>query len=383
MTFASAVTGLSASNFALSTTGSISGASITSVTGSGSTYTVTVNTGTGDGTIGLNLGNTTALTPGILLARYPLPANLYHNRHIPAITISAPSVNTILSGTGQVTYTITYADANFNNSTLTATNITLNSTGSATGTLSVSGSGLADTVTISGITGSGSLGISIAAGTASDLAGNTAATAGPSATFLVGPVLSGLTTSSGALSPAFSSPVTAYTTFVANGTSALTVTPVTADPNAKVTVNGGSAATPVNLVVGLNNISILVSTLDGSATTTYTIGVVRAAPVATGLPPDIAYGTGNIVITSGAPFLVTPTNTGGPVPKTNYGQVSTFAGSPAETAGYINATGTAAQFSFPQQVVMDAAGNLYVADANNNAIRMISPSGLVTTFAGV
>ena len=39
--------------------------------------------------------------------------------------------------------------------------------------------------TISGITGDGSLGISLAAGTASDLAGNTALAAGPSTTFTV------------------------------------------------------------------------------------------------------------------------------------------------------------------------------------------------------
>ena len=50
---------------------------------------------------------------------------------------------------------------------------------------SVTGSGLTYTVTISSITGNGTLGISIAAGTASDLAGNLAPAAGPSATFMV------------------------------------------------------------------------------------------------------------------------------------------------------------------------------------------------------
>ena len=86
---------------------------------------------------------------------------------------------------GPITYTVTYADANFNSSTLSPSNITLNETGTANGTLSVSGSGLTCTVTISSITGNGSLGISIAAGTASDLAGNLAPAAGPSATFTV------------------------------------------------------------------------------------------------------------------------------------------------------------------------------------------------------
>ena len=64
-------------------------------------------------------------------------------------------------------------------------NITLNATGTANGTVAVTGSGLTCTVTISNITGDGSLGISIAAGTASDLAGNMAPATGPSATFIV------------------------------------------------------------------------------------------------------------------------------------------------------------------------------------------------------
>jgi len=58
VTFANAVTGLSASNFSLSTSGSISNASIVSISGSGSNYTVTVSTGTGDGNITLDLANT-------------------------------------------------------------------------------------------------------------------------------------------------------------------------------------------------------------------------------------------------------------------------------------------------------------------------------------
>jgi hypothetical protein len=62
------VTGLSASNFALIPGGSVSGASITGVTGSGASYVVTASTGTGDGTLGLNLANSTNLLPGISTA---------------------------------------------------------------------------------------------------------------------------------------------------------------------------------------------------------------------------------------------------------------------------------------------------------------------------
>ena len=62
------------------------------------------------------------------------------------------------------------------------------------------------------------------------------------------------------------------------------------------------------------------------------------------------------------------------------GTVSTFAGS--GSYGRTNGTGTAASFGYPQGIVSDPAGNLYVADSGNGMIRKISPAGAVTTFAG-
>ena len=105
----------------------------------------------------------------------------------PTVTINSPSVSS--TNTGPVTYTITYADANFNTSSLVLANITPITTGTATGTVALSGSGTSYTVTISNISGTGTFGISIAAGTASDMAGNIAPAAGPSATFSVAPAI--------------------------------------------------------------------------------------------------------------------------------------------------------------------------------------------------
>jgi gliding motility-associated-like protein len=289
-TFAAAISGLTSTNFSLTTTGTLSGVSVTSVTGSGTSYTVTVNTGTGSGDLTLNLANATGLTPGISTslpfagqtynvdktapdvssgtfvsnntintwaktgnlitlnfkaneklqtpvvsiaghtvtatnpstdqinwtASYTMVAGdteglidfsvtitdlagnagteifnaagthqtLALDKTAPGISIGSPSLNA--TNTGPVTYTITYSDTNFDVSTLSAANISLNKTGTADATgISVSGTGTTRTVTLTGISGAGTLGISIAAGTAKDAAGNLASASSASGTFTV------------------------------------------------------------------------------------------------------------------------------------------------------------------------------------------------------
>ena len=63
------------------------------------------------------------------------------------------------------------------------------------------------------------------------------------------------------------------------------------------------------------------------------------------------------------------------------GQVSTFAGK-AEFDGDQNGTGEQARFDLPNDVAVDSNNNVYVADSYNHKIRIIEPSGVVTTFAG-
>src|SRR5262249_4217134 len=102
----------------------------------------------------------------------------------PSVMIGAPSAS-ITKG-GPVTYTVSYTDPRFASSSLGASNVHLNATGSAAGTLSFDQTpGSTWTVTVSNITGDGTLGVSIDAGSGLDTLGNASPAAGPSATFTV------------------------------------------------------------------------------------------------------------------------------------------------------------------------------------------------------
>jgi len=65
---------------------------------------------------------------------------------------------------------------------------------------------------------------------------------------------------------------------------------------------------------------------------------------------------------------------------TSSGVRSDFAGS--SSAGNVDGTGSNARFSDPLGVDGDANGNIYVADCSNASVRMITPSGEVSTIAG-
>ncbi|WP_299988360.1 Ig-like domain-containing protein [uncultured Pontibacter sp.] len=105
--------------------------------------------------------------------------------------------------------------------------------------------------------------------------------------------LSNLALSGTTLSPDFNVNTTSYTASVANAATSVTATPTKEDANATVSINGtmlasGVTSKAVNLNVGSNTITVIVTAQNGS-TKTYAVTVTRAAPsLAAPTTPDLS-----------------------------------------------------------------------------------------------
>ena len=64
------------------------------------------------------------------------------------------------------------------------------------------------------------------------------------------------------------------------------------------------------------------------------------------------------------------------------GNISTIAGNGLLSYSGDNGQASKAQLYGPQATATDRAGNVYVADTQNNRVRKVSPAGVITTFAG-
>ncbi len=307
---------LATGNITLNKTGTANGT--VAVTGSGTaSRTVTISGITGDGTLGISIAAGTAsdITGNTAASAGPSTTFSVDNT-APTLSIGSPSAGSASSG--PITYTVTYSGAD--TVTLAPANITLNKTGNANGTLSVSGSGTASrTVTISGITGNGTLGISIAAGTASDSTGNSAASAGPSATFNV--VNSQPTISIGTPSPATSNtgPVT-YTLTYSDATT-ITLAPGDITLNKSGTANGtvavgGSGSTTRTVTIsgitgnGTLGISIAAGTASDAGGNLALSGGPSDTFVVDNTPPTLSIGSPSANLTNTGPVTYTITYSG-------------------------------------------------------------------------
>jgi len=119
-------------------------------------------------------------------------------------------------------------------------------------------------------------------------------------------------------------------------------------------------------VAEYNNNTIRKITPDSVVTTFY------AAPAPFG-PAGLCFdNSGNLIVTAQDANQIIAINPSG--------IATVIAGS--TTAGYVNGPVASAQFNNPTDVRVDGSGNMYIVDYMNNAVREITPGGIVSTIAG-
>lgn len=126
--------------------------------------------------------------------------------------------------------------------------------------------------------------------------------------------------------------------------------------------------TPLGMISAVAGTGIAGNTGDGGPATIATIGIP------TGLAAD---RSGNIYICDGTYHVIRKINA--------TGIISTIAGNVSPAGGGYSGDGgpaTASALNNPLGVAVDSAGVIYIADANNNVIRKISASGIISTISG-
>ena len=176
--FSESVTGVDASDFILATTGAVTGATITTVSGSGSQCATTASTGTGTGTLGLNLVDNDPILDlsanrlgGTGLGNGNFTGQSYTlDKTAPTVTINQASGQADPTGTTPVNFTVTFSEPVTG---FTASDISfVGSTAGGALTAVVSGTGPIYNVAVSGMTGTGTVVVNVLAGAATDAAGN-------------------------------------------------------------------------------------------------------------------------------------------------------------------------------------------------------------------
>ena len=176
VTFSKDVTGVDSADFSLSTTGSIAGASVGSVSGTGTTYTVSVATGTGSGTVRLDIPATASITDatgnGLSALPYTSGESYTVDKTALTVTINQAATQSDLASSGPIRFMVVFSKP-INLATFTTSDVILG--GTAPGTLTVTlleitpHDGTTFEVSVSGMTGNGTVTATIPAGVVQDM----------------------------------------------------------------------------------------------------------------------------------------------------------------------------------------------------------------------
>ncbi len=304
------------------------------LSGSDGEYTVTLSDTSGNGTLSISVADGTAVDLAGNLAPGAGPGTAVTVDNVaPTITVSGPSQS--LANTGPVTFTVTYSGADA--ITLRPTDVTLNKTGTADATVEISGNDLTTrTVTLYPITGDGTLGITVAAGSASDFAGNLAPASSATPTFDVDNTPPVVTISNPSKHLTTAGPITYTVSYLNHSSISLTLADIilnkTGTADGTVTLSGTTAVRTVTI-----------SNITGDGTLGISVAPGTAVDTAGNLAP--AAGPSNLFTVDNTPPTITltgpsvPSTVSGPVDfRVTYGGFSNISLSPANVT--LNKTGT-------------------------------------------
>ena len=118
-----------------------------------------------------------------------------------------------------------------------------------------------------------------------------------------------------------------------------------------------------------------ISTIAGNGTNGYTGDGSAATSAELNFPAAVAVdGSGNVYIADTENHVVRKTTVGGNITNVAGTTVAGYAGD--------GAAATSAQINLPLGLALDGAGNLYIADSNNDMVRKVATNGTITTAAG-
>lgn len=262
-------------------------------------YDYTVNTADGtnykDGQATISLSTVTDAAGNSSLA----PTNTTFNIDTtpPVLTAGNPSVSK--TNNGPVTYCVTVSAGD--NVNLKSSQVSLVKTGTADGTVTANGS----TITVTGITGTGTLGVVIAAGAAADAAGNQSVAVN-TATFQVGGTAPTIVITPQTVAPTNASSLVYEVTYSVNTTPAVTptITLKAADVTVNTTGTASAGTIQITAVPGDTNsryVTLTNVTGDGN------IGITLAAGTAADDIGTLALGASSttLLVDNTAPTLST------------------------------------------------------------------------------
>jgi hypothetical protein len=322
--FSEAVSGFTAADVAIS--GTAGGTKTVTITGGPSVYTVSVSGMTSDGTVGATIaagratdgaGNAnTASTSSDNSVTFTAP-----DTTAPTVTINQAAGQSDPTSASPIAFTAVFSEAV---SGFTAADVTISGTANGTKTVTVTGGPSVYTVSVSGMTSDGTIDATIAAGGATDGAGNgnTASTSSDNSVTFTAPDTTGPTVTinqaAGQSDPTSASPI-AFTAVFSEAVSGFTAADVTISGTAAgtktVTVSGGPSTYTV-AVSGMTSDGTVSATVaaggatDGAgnantASTSSDNSVTFAAPDTTAPTVTINQAAGQSDPTSASPIAFT------------------------------------------------------------------------------